>query len=869
MTELLRLQKKLDREIDARKQAEDLLEQKSLELYNSNKQLLLKKSDLEKEIQLRQIDLIEAQKVAKVGTGFWDLGQNKTEWSDELYKILGYEKDEVLPGFESYLKKVHPDDKSNVSEEFYNLNSKLSAAPPRPGFKLSFEHRILPHHDREIWVTVTVEVAKPRNGGSIFLWGVLQDITDLKLAQFNLEAKQDQLSKQADALQILNKFAVKIADFETNEDLVWHVVEEVVGKLGFEDCVIYLLDDDQKNLIQVAGLGEKTTKNKSLYNPLKIKIGTGITGNSAKNRKLELVQDISKDSRYIVDLNTSGSELCVPLIFEGKLYGVIDSESDKVNFFTEEQVQILTTIGSMTSARLAQIESYISLTLANNAAKKANQEKSRFLATMSHELRTPINGVLGSLNLIEKMDLSKEATRLLERAQSSGELLKSLIDDILDLGKLEAGKMKIEPQVFEVRKLLKQVSDLWRPSASVKNVEIEFIAKDEVPTYAKAGFDRIRQVLVNFMSNAVKFTPRGKITISVKLKESKNILLFSVSDTGIGIKESDQSKLFKLFSQVGEGHNRIYGGTGMGLAISSQLASLMDGIVGVESQFGSGSNFWLEIPFEKVEEADATITKKSKSFDLSQAYGKEPRILIVDDIATNQLIVGEILKRAGARFDMAASGVEAIEALKNQPYDLVLMDLAMPELDGVETTKIIRSWEESISTVPIMALTAYDFDDQLPNLKEAGFSGLASKPIDEEDLLNQISVLLTDQDAKEKSVRFFEKVIEKQFKGVREKKLPTLIQCLHSDIEQDLTRLNECFYQNDIEGLEQSSHRLKSTSGACGAEILMNLASQINIQTREQRYIPPENDVKKLLSEGELLVQALNNISQQLEGRKT
>lgn len=864
MNELERLQKKLVREIDARQQAEAILEEKSDELFSINEKLFLRTSDLEEEIQLRHIDLVEAQKIAKVGTGYWDTGADIIEWSHELYQLLGYQKGAVKPGYESYLAKVHPDDKVMVIEEFSKLISILKSSP-KPGLVLSFEHRIQPDPNSIIWIAANAEIRDPRNDDSIFIWGVIQDITDLKLTQMNLESKQEMLAKRADELHILNKFAVKIADFDTTLELTWHVVEEVVGKLGFEDCVIYLLDDEKETLIQIAGLGEKTQQSRMLVNPLKIPVGMGITGSVVKSKQIELVQDVSKDPRYIVDLNNTGSELCVPLIFEGEIFGVIDSECEKVNFFTKEQVEILNTIGAMTSARLAQIKSQKSLTLANEEANRANIEKSRFLATMSHEIRTPINGVLGSLNLVEKTDLPDDVKVLLGQAQSSGELLKTLLDDVLDLGKLEAGKLKIESQVFEVKKLITQVSDLWRPAASLNNVDIETSVSIDVPIYAKAGFVRIRQILVNFIGNAVKFTKSGKIVVSVKLKrKDRNILSFSVSDTGVGISANDQSKLFGVFSQVGIGQSHLYGGTGMGLAISRQLAILMNGDVGVKSQLGEGSKFWLNIPFENVKTPEISKQKTSDCFDLTFPCGKSPRILVVEDVATNQLIVGEILRRAGASYDMSTNGLEAIEALKNYPFDLVLMDMAMPEMDGISATNIIRALDSSVSNVPIIALTAYDFKDQISELNEIGFNALVSKPIYEDELLEKIYSLLNIKDLKEKAVKSIETAIKVKLKGVRQHKLPELIECFKSDINHDLNKIHDFYMEKNCNGLEKTSHRLKSISGACGANRLMELADLINNQSGKQVKLPLEKDVNMLLAEGKIIVTALQEITRNL-----
>ncbi len=424
---------------------------------------------------------------------------------------------------------------------------------------------------------------------------------------------------------------------------------------------------------------------------------------------LEVLQDINAWFRAY---NTSGTKegdlMDVEITMEklGKVFNTVmyKSEADHINMVVIDVTN--------------QKETEIKLSKAIEDANAAYRTQAEFLANMSHEIRTPINGILGMIQLtLMADDLQADYRDNLITAKNCADNLLRLINDILDISKLEAGKYKIKEDITDIRAAIEETVAAHVPAADSKNISLDLNFGNNIPKLVRADGQRIQQVLNCLLSNAIKFTSEGGVRVKIAAIDDtaeRVMLRMAVADTGIGISEANMSKLFIRFSQVDGSDTRRYGGSGLGLVISKQIAELMGGTISVQSKEGIGSTFIAEIPLKIVKAAEADAKEKQKEkqdaaiFSINSANGKHARILVAEDEPVNQQVIGKLLGMAGFSYDIAENGEKAVELFRKKRYDAALFDVQMPIMDGIAATQEIRKIEkaEHRQRLPIIAVTA-------------------------------------------------------------------------------------------------------------------------------------------------------------------
>ena len=371
-------------------------------------------------------------------------------------------------------------------------------------------------------------------------------------------------------------------------------------------------------------------------------------------------------------------------------------------------------------------------------AESANRAKSLFLANMSHEIRTPMNGILGSLQLISSDSYSKEDQEYLDAIQISAENLLVIINDILDFSKIEANKVELEKIPIKVHQIIKETISIVHFNSDKKGLYIKYKNEDlRLPEIMEGDPVRLRQIFLNLLSNAVKFTSVGGITVShsiIQIENGRYTIEFIVEDTGIGIEKGKIAGLFDSFSQGDPSTTRKYGGTGLGLAITKKLVKMMDGDIRVESDIGVGSRFIFTIKAQIIRD----YIEREKTKAIYSALPADLRVLVAEDNELNQKIVSALLKKINIHADVAFNGVEVLELLKEKKYDIILMDIEMPEMDGIEATVRIKS-NANYKSIFVVALTAHALTGERERILNHGFDDYLTKPIHLKDLRDLFS----------------------------------------------------------------------------------------------------------------------------------
>ena len=617
---------------------------------------------------LRLADIIDA---ARIGAWSWNLQTGELWLNERWAEMLGYTLAELAPvSIETCARLRHPDDQAAAM---------LKAERHLLGLEPYFEAEVRMRHKAGHWVWILDRarlVSRSDDGRPLLMVGAHEDITARKTSELRLALATERLG-----------LCLDIAGLG-----VWEKNIEN-GDFSFDATMraIYGLDGDDAPIPNDVAMGRVHPDDRDML--LRDGRAAFETGKPVQSRFRVVTPEGIE--RHVLGhaAATTGSE--------GRpvLLGVNRDITDDVQ-------------------RTAELEAK------RVEAEAAAVAKGQFLATMSHEIRTPMNGVIGMLEVLRRAELEPAHREHADIALQSARNLLHILDDILEISRLEAGQIRLEPIAFDPRALIAEVADLF--SRSVLRPGVELITQIEagMPDQVTADANRLRQIVTNFVGNAVKFTEAGRIVVEVGYRPDDGHLRVAVRDTGIGIAPEVCARLFQRFVQADGSTTRRYGGTGLGLAICKQYAELMGGCVGVESQQGVGSLFWVEIPALIAE-------REAGAVEADAPAGARPlRVLVAEDNETNQRVVAALLSSFGHSFTIVPDGAQALAAVSSADYDAILMDVQMPVMDGPTATRHIRALGGRASMLPIIALTANAMPGQRAEYLAAGMTDYLSKPVD-------------------------------------------------------------------------------------------------------------------------------------------
>ena len=658
---------------------------------------------------------------ASDGIHILDENGNLLEASESFCKMLGYNRDEVAGMNVSVWDSEFSasDLKAIVARQFANPEQTL------------FETK----HRQKDGVVIDVEVTgQPLElEGRPVLFNSSRDITERKRAEQALRTSRR-------ALRLLSDCNIAIAQAKDEMSLLNDVCDLIIRVGGHKMAWIgYAENDEFKSVRPVAWAGEVQgyLDNIKISWDEKSPYGRGTAGASLRSGLAQVNQNFLEDSRmtpWRVEAVKRGYLSSVGMAIKNgeESFGVLNIYASKTNAFEDEEVRLLEELANNLSYGIGRMRDREKRLKAESLA----QTKSSFLANMSHEIRTPLNAIIGMAHLMRRAGVESEQAERLDKIDKSSQHLLELINAILDLSKIEAGKFATEEVSVNVGSISANVASILTEQAQAKNIAL-VIDNGDLPYHLLGDPARIQQALLNYATNAIKFTETGTVTLRTKVVVDSLddvVLRFEVQDTGIGIPAEIRPRLFNSFEQADSSTTRKYGGTGLGLAITKRLAELMGGEAGVESTLGEGSTFWFTVKMKKglvdVGQAPALVADAEKQ--LHEQYSGS-RILIVDDEPINREVAQGLLEDIGLQTDTAENGAEAIRKTRHTAYALILMDMQMPTIDGLEATRQLRQ-NTAYRHTPVIAMTANAFAEDRARCFEAGMNDFLTKPFDPERL---------------------------------------------------------------------------------------------------------------------------------------
>jgi PAS domain S-box-containing protein len=719
----------------------------------------------EAEIQLKEGEQLLQFALEGAGDGVWDYDfqTRKIFFSVRYKQMLGYEDHEFANESDEWMSRIHPQDMQQVmkTDQRYFFEKLASH---------QVEYRIRHKDGHYIWVLDRgMVVSRTPEGLPARIIGTHTDITERKLAEQAVSIREEKYRN------ILANMNLGLLEVDNDEHIQY-------ANQSFCEMSGYTLDEmlgmEAKTLFPVSSASSVLDSK----NELRKKGISDAYELTVKNKKGELRWWlISGAPRY----NDSG-----------ELMGSIGIHLD------------------ITERKKLELE----LNEAREVAEQSVKAKESFLANMSHEIRTPMNAIIGMGRQLEKTEMQQQQRFFLNTINTAADHLLVVINDILDISKIEAGKLELEKVGFDAQEVLNHVIRIMQPRAEEKGLEIHMNVDENIAPVLTGDPHRINQVLLNMISNAVKFTEKGGVTLSCRLQKKikqQQILEFSIRDTGIGISEEYLDHVFEIFTQEDRTTARKYGGTGLGMAITRELVELMQGQINIYSKKNIGTEILISLPFNIGTERDLPEVKKDFT-DSSSLNGK--RILLAEDNEVNRLVAITVLENYGVLITEVKNGAEAVKALKKNTYDLVLMDVQMPVMNGMEATEVIR--KELKLDIPIIALTANTIKGDSEKCLAVGMNSFVSKPFEENDLISAIASLLhletgkpdetaTDNEATPTDAPLFSLEKLEQISRGDKAFIKRMLKLFMEQTTQVITEMHQALQINDIDAIRKVAHKIK------------------------------------------------------------
>ncbi|MGM0611658.1 MAG: response regulator, partial [Thermodesulfobacteriota bacterium] len=571
------------------------------------------------------------------------------------------------------------------------------------------------------------------------------DVTEEKDAEKKLKDALEDSRLNARKLESMFRAAKIVLKMENFQEAARHIFDSAAELTGATSGYVALLsrDGEENELLFLESGGRPCSVDPDLPMPVR-----GFRAEAYLQNKVVYDNDFarSKWMRFMPRGHMRlDNVLFAPLVVEGKTLGIIGL-ANKDGGFTDEDARTAQAFGDLAAIALRNSKTIAMLVESERAANKAaeiadtaNRAKSEFLANMSHEIRTPLNGILGMIQLMQTTALNGEQEEYVDMAHKSTKRLNRLLTDILDLSRIEAGKMEIREDPFDIGEVLESIEDIFVHTARKNNNTIKVVMDENVPKRLLGDSTRLTEILFNLVGNACKYTNDGQIEVElVKVNDSRkdvNRLLFLVSDNGSGIPDEKISQVFETFTQANDSESpftRQYEGAGLGLALVKRLVELMGGNVAIDSEPGKGTAVYVNLPFRICETDKSRAARRIES---EHAVPPQGRILLVDDDSITRLHGQRLLEKVGYEVEIAENGMAALDRLAQGSYGCVLMDVQMPVMDGVEATKKIRASHAGYKDIPVIAMTAFAMVGDREKFLDAGMDDYISKPVNKDELL--------------------------------------------------------------------------------------------------------------------------------------